>query len=46
MPVPTPRRTIHTISGDGRRVAFVSGADNLSAQDNNGYDNIFVRDLT
>ena len=34
------------ISGDGRRVAFVSGANNLSAQDNNGYDNIFVRDLT
>ena len=34
-----------SISGDGRRVGFTSGANNLSAEDNNGYDNIFVRDL-
>jgi len=35
-----------SISADGRRVAFGSPADNLSAEDNNAYDNIFVRDLT
>ena len=36
-------RLVHL--GDGRRVGFTSGANNLSAEDNNGYDNIFVRDL-
>ena len=34
-----------SISGDGRRVSFMSDANNLSTEDNNGYDNIFVRDL-
>ena len=33
------------ISGDGRRVTFVTGANNLSGEDNNAYDNIFIRDL-
>jgi Tol biopolymer transport system component len=33
------------ISGDGRYVAFESVADNLSAEDNDTYQNIFVRDL-
>ena len=33
------------ISADGRYVAFRSGADNLSPDDDNGFDNIFVRDL-
>ena len=34
-----------SISADGRYVAFVSIADNLSTEDNNSYNNIFVRDL-
>jgi Tol biopolymer transport system component len=34
-----------TISADGRLVAFSSEADNLSAEDDNGPDNVFVRDL-
>ena len=33
------------ISADGRRVTFISSADNLSAEDNNTYLNVFVRDL-
>jgi TolB protein len=33
------------ISSDGRVVTFQSSADNLSADDNNGVVNIFVRDL-
>jgi Tol biopolymer transport system component len=33
------------ISADGRRVAFHSTADNLSAADNDTYTNVFVRDL-
>ncbi len=33
-----------SISGDGRYVAFLSNADNLSVADNDAYDNIFVRD--
>ena len=33
------------ISADGRFVAFESAADNLSADDDNGFQNIFVRDL-
>ena len=42
---PTDNSDDSSISGDGRRVGFTSGANNLSAEDNNGYDNIFVRDL-
>ena len=34
-----------SISGDGNRVAFSSGANNLSNEDVNGVGNIFVRDL-
>jgi Tol biopolymer transport system component len=34
-----------SISADGRYVAFDSGADNLSTGDNNGFTNVFVRDL-
>ena len=33
------------ISGDGRWVAFVSGADDLVAEDTSGAGNVFVRDL-
>ncbi|HEY8583295.1 MAG TPA: hypothetical protein VIL49_10115, partial [Capillimicrobium sp.] len=33
-----------SISGDGRHVVFSSGADNLSNQDDNAYDNVFLRD--
>ncbi len=33
------------ISADGRFVAFESDADNLSTSDDNGFRNIFVRDL-
>lgn len=33
------------ISSGGRNVAFQSNADNLSAEDNNTYFNVFVRDL-
>ena len=34
-----------SISADGRVVAFESNADNLSADDDNTYLNVFVRDL-
>ena len=34
-----------SVSADGRFVVFVSGADNLSAEDNDGVANVFVRDL-
>ena len=34
-----------SISADGRYVAFDSGADNLSTEDNNAVQNVFVRDL-
>ena len=34
-----------TISADGRLVASTSDADNLSTEDNNADDNVFVRDL-
>jgi Tol biopolymer transport system component len=34
-----------TISADGRYVVFVSDADNLVEQDNNGVADVFVRDL-
>jgi len=34
-----------SISGDGRYVAFHSGAENLVANDSNGVDDIFIRDL-
>jgi Tol biopolymer transport system component len=37
--------TAPSISADGRYVAFESGADNLSASDNDGVFDIFVRDL-
>jgi len=33
------------ISGDGTRVAFTSGADNLSPADDDTFANVFVRDL-
>ena len=33
------------LSSDGRFVAFHSDADNLSADDNNAFTNVFVRDL-
>ena len=33
------------MSGDGRRVAFLSFADNLSGEDDDSVSNIFVRDL-
>ena len=33
-----------SISADGRFVAFDSGADNLSSEDNNAFNNVFVRD--
>ena len=34
-----------SISADGRSVAFGSEANNLSGEDNDAYDNVFVRDL-
>jgi len=34
-----------SISADGRYVAFQSGADNLSADDNNDFTNVFRQDL-
>jgi Tol biopolymer transport system component len=34
-----------SISGDGRYVAFQSGATNLVGGDTNGFGDIFVRDL-
>ena len=33
------------ISGDGRLVAFQSSADNLSAEDDDAFEDVFVRDL-
>jgi Tol biopolymer transport system component len=36
---------VPTISSDGNRVAFASRADNLSDEDDNGFPNIFVRDV-
>jgi Tol biopolymer transport system component len=33
-----------SISADGRYVAFISAANNLSTADNDAYENIFVRD--
>ncbi|MBN1529213.1 MAG: hypothetical protein JW895_09145 [Thermoleophilaceae bacterium] len=41
----TTNSYLPSISADGRYVAFESGADNLSAEDNNTYVNVFVRDL-
>jgi TolB protein len=35
----------HSISADGRLVAFESDADNLSAEDNDPVTDVFVRDL-
>jgi len=34
-----------SISADGRWVAFLSAADNLSPQDTDGYPDVFVKDL-
>ena len=34
-----------SVSADGRFVVFVSDADNLSVEDNDGVANVFVRDL-
>ena len=34
-----------SISADGRRVAFLSGATNLVASDTNGFVDVFVKDL-
>ncbi len=36
---------VQAISGDGRHVAFTSFADNLSAEDDNAFGNIFARDV-
>lgn len=33
------------VSADGNRIAFVSAANNLSPDDNDTYNNIFVRDM-
>jgi len=33
------------ISGDGRKVVFISAADNLVADDTNGMDDVFIKDL-
>ena len=41
----TTTRSTPTISGDGNRVAFSSGANNLSNEDDDAEQNIFVRDL-
>lgn len=35
---------VPSISASGRYVAFRSGADNLSNEDNDAFDNVFVRD--
>lgn len=35
----------HSINGDGRYVAFVSSSSNLSDNDENGKEDVFVRDL-
>jgi Tol biopolymer transport system component len=37
--------TVNSISADGRFVAFASEADNLLAEDTNGFRDIFVADL-
>ncbi len=37
--------SVPRISKDGRQVVFLSGADNLSTEDENGVNNVFVRDL-
>ena len=37
--------SIHSISGDGRWLAFYSEADNLVANDTNGLRDVFIRDL-
>jgi Tol biopolymer transport system component len=37
--------TVPSVSGDGRWVAFRSGAANLVANDANGADDVFVKDL-
>lgn len=34
-----------SVSGDGRYIAFASDADNLVANDTNGFRDVFVRDL-
>jgi Tol biopolymer transport system component len=34
-----------TLSGDGRHVAFITSATNLVADDTNGVDDVFVKDL-
>ena len=34
-----------SISADGRFVAFISSASNLSGDDNDSFQNIYVRDL-
>src|SRR4051794_38163357 len=36
--------SLPSLSGNGRYVAFVSAADNLSAADDNSVTNIFLRD--
>src|SRR5262245_50958704 len=36
---------VSRISADGRFVVFESNADNLSADDNDAFQNIFVRDV-
>lgn len=38
--------TAPAISGDGRFVAFTSDADNLVADDTNGYSDVFVHDMS
>jgi Tol biopolymer transport system component len=35
----------HSLSADGRFIAFVSLADNLAANDTNDYQDVFVRDI-
>ena len=34
-----------SISPDGRHIAFATSADNISAEDDNTFSNVFVRDL-
>lgn len=36
---------LHTITPDGRFIAFTSAADNLVADDSNGFEDVFVRDM-
>jgi hypothetical protein len=40
-----PDRSVVSISSDGRFVTFSSSASNLAANDTNGLDDVFVRDL-